>query len=63
MEISAKEIRARVAADWQQIMDVVRQKVALRSVSAQGITGDHMKESAQYVARIMREVGVDARAV
>ncbi|PAU69464.1 peptidase [Bifidobacterium italicum] len=63
MEISAQEIRARVAADWQGIMDVVRQKVALRSVSAQGITGDHMEQSAQYVARIMREVGVDARVV
>ena len=54
-------IRARVEEDWQRIVDVLNRKIALQSISAHGITAEHMKRSAQFVAEQMREVGVDAK--
>ena len=62
-ELSVDEIRARVESDWDRIVDVLSQKIALGSVSALGITADHMKASAEFVAEEMREQGIDARVV
>lgn len=62
-QLSLEEIRSRVESDWTRIVDVLTRKIALRSVSAQGITADHMKASAQFVADEMRTLGVDARVV
>lgn len=63
MRLSADQIRARVQADWDSIIDVIHQRVALKAISAQGIASDHMKRSAQYVAQLLREVGVDTQVV
>ncbi|TCD53588.1 dipeptidase [Alloscardovia theropitheci] len=62
-ELSIEEIRSRVESDWSRIVDVLSQKIALGSVSAKGITAEHMKASAEFVAQEMREQGVDARVV
>ena len=63
MILTADQIRARVDADWPQILGVVEDRIALRPISAHGITGEHMRKSAEYVANKLREVGVDAKAV
>ena len=63
MLLSADQIRARVNADWDSILDVVKDRIALRPISANGISGEHMRASAQYVADKLREVGVDAQVV
>ncbi|WP_018143040.1 dipeptidase [Alloscardovia criceti] len=63
VQLSVEEIRSRVESDWNRVVDVLSQKIALGAVSAKGITGDHMKASAQFVAEEMRAQGVDARVV
>lgn len=63
MILTAKEIRNRVDADWNGILDVVKHRIALKAISSQGIAGEHMRRSAEYVASLLQEVGVDARAV
>ena len=60
-QLESGVIRARVEQDWQRIVDVLNRKIALQSVSAHGITADHMKRSAEFVAEQMREVDVDAK--
>ena len=61
--LGAEEIRTRVESDFSRIVDVLNQKIALQSISAKGITADHMKRSAQFVADLLREVGVDTKVV
>ena len=61
--LHADEIRARVEADFDRIVDVLNKKIALQSISAKGITADHMKQSAQFVAEELNKVGVDAHVV
>lgn len=58
-----EEIRGRVDGDFARIVDLLSKKVALKSVSAQGITGEHMRRSAQFVADELRERGIDAKVV
>ncbi|OZG62345.1 peptidase [Bifidobacterium lemurum] len=60
-DLTAQDIRTRVESDWERIVGVLRDKIALQSISAQGITGEHMRRSAEFVAELMREVGVDAK--
>ncbi|MCT6918984.1 MAG: M20/M25/M40 family metallo-hydrolase, partial [Bifidobacteriales bacterium] len=62
-ELGLETIRTRVQDDRSRIVDLLRDKIALASVSAKGITGDHMRRSADYVAGQLRQVGVDARVV
>ena len=61
--LGPEEIRTRVESDFNRIVDVLNQKIALQSISAKGITADHMKRSAQFVADLLREVGVDTKVV
>ena len=58
--LNEQTVRARVEADWTRIVDLLKEKIALKAVSAQGITGEHMKRSAEFVAGEMRKVGIDA---
>mgnify|MGYP000785173225 FL=1 len=58
--LTADEIRSRVETDWNRIVKVLAEKVALQSISAKGITAEHMKRSAEFVADELRLVGVDA---
>lgn len=62
-ELGLETIRTRVQDDRSRIVDLLKDKIALASVSAKGITGDHMRRSADYVAGQLRQVGVDARVV
>ena len=48
--LTADEIRSRVETDWNRIVKVLAEKVALQSISAKGITAEHMKRSAEFVA-------------
>ena len=59
--LTANEIRSRVESDWNRIVKVLSEKVALQSISANGITAEHMRRSAQFVADELRLVGVDAK--
>lgn len=61
--VNVEQIRSRVDEDWDRIIDLLKRKIALKSISAQGITGEHMRRSAEFVAEQMRLVGVDARVV
>lgn len=58
--LNEQTVRARVEADWTRIVDLLKEKIALKAVSAQGITGEHMKRSAEFVAGEMHKVGIDA---
>ncbi|MFT8703810.1 dipeptidase [Bifidobacterium aquikefiricola] len=62
-EITLDEIRSRVDRHWDAIVDVLSKKVALAAVSAKGITGDHMRRSADFVSNELRKLGVDTRVV
>lgn len=55
----AARIEARVNEDFPRVVRLLGDKIALRSVSADGITGEHMRRSAQFVADQMRQVGID----
>lgn len=62
-EITAESVREKVEQDWSRIVNLLSQKVALRSVSAEGIAGEHMRRSAEFVAEELIKVGVDAKVV
>ncbi len=61
--VTVEQIRSRVEEDWNRIVDLLKNKIALKSVSAEGITSETMRHSAEFVAEEMRKVGVDARVV
>ena len=62
-DLGLEEIQGRVGADWTRIIDLLKGKIALGSVSAKGITGEHMRSSAEFVAEELTKVGIDARVV
>ena len=61
--VFSDELRARVEADFGRVVDLLGRKVALKSISAEGITAEHMKRSAEFVADELRQVGIDAKVV
>ena len=61
--LGPEEIRTRVESDFNRIVDVLNQKIALQSISAKGITADLMKRSAPCVADLLLVVGVDTELV
>lgn len=61
--LDAELIRSRVESDWNRIVELLSRKIALQSVSAKGITAEHMKRSAEFVAEELKLVGVDAKVV
>ena len=61
--LTADVVRARVEGDFNRIVGVLNRKIALQSVSAKGITAQHMKRSAEFVAEELRAVGVEAKVV
>lgn len=61
--LSTEEIRNRVEQDFKRVIEMLSTKIALGAVSAKGITGDHMRKSAEFVAEELRKVGIDTRVV
>ena len=59
--LAVEDVRERVQDAWNDVVSVLNKKISLAAVSAKGITGEHMQKSAQYVAGVLREVGIDAR--
>ena len=59
--LAVEDMRSRVQNAWNDVVCVLNKKISLGAVSAKGITGDHMRASAEYVAEVLREVGVNAR--
>ena len=49
--LPVEEVRSRVEADFDRIVNVLNKKIALQSISAKGITADHMKRSARICGR------------
>lgn len=62
-DVDSGEIRARVHADFPRTVDMLSRKIALKSISSQGIAGAHMRASADFVAEQLREVGIDTQVV
>ena len=48
--LPVEEVRSRVEADFDRIVNVLNEKIALQSISAKGITAGHMKRTAEFVA-------------
>ncbi len=48
---------------WDWVQESLSKKIALRAVSSEGISGDHMRASAEFVAQCLKDVGVDASVV
>lgn len=63
MGLSGKEIRTRVESEFNEILKLLERKIALKSVSAEGIGGENMRRSAQFVADALRDAGVEASVV
>lgn len=59
--LAVEDVRARVQDAWNDVVSVLNKKISLAAVSAKGIADEHMRKSAQYVAGVLREVGIDAR--
>ncbi|RFT37620.1 dipeptidase [Bifidobacteriaceae bacterium NR015] len=59
--LAVEDVRTRVQDAWNDVVSVLNKKISLAAVSAKGIAGEHMQKSAQYVAGVLREVGIDAR--
>ncbi len=59
--LAVEDVRERVQSAWDDVVSVLNKKISLAAVSAKGIAGEHMQKSAQYVAGVLREVGIDAR--
>lgn len=59
--LAVEDVRSRVQNAWNDVVSVLNKKISLAAVSAKGIAGEHMQKSAQYVAGVLREVGIDAR--
>ncbi|WP_346682753.1 dipeptidase [Bifidobacterium pullorum] len=59
--VNVDEIRSRVEEDWPRIVELIERKIALKSISAEGITGEQMRRSAEFVAEELRLVGIDAQ--
>ena len=59
--LAVEDVRERVQSAWDDVVSVLNKKISLAAVSAKGIAGEHMEKSAQYVAGVLREVGIDAR--
>ena len=59
--LAVEDVRERVQDAWNDVVSVLNKKISLAAVSAKGIAGEHMQKSAQYVAGVLREVGIDAR--
>ena len=63
-QFTVEEVTNRVEEQWDTTLNLLKQKIALASVSAQGITADHMRTSAQFVAdELARLGGVETRVV
>jgi acetylornithine deacetylase/succinyl-diaminopimelate desuccinylase-like protein len=62
-EFTLSQVEERVNAQWSDVVALLKKKIALKSVSALGITAEHMKNSAQFVADELTGLGVSARVV
>lgn len=59
--LAVDAVRERVESAWDEVVHVLNEKIALGAISAKGIADEHMRRSAEYVAGVLREVGVEAR--
>lgn len=59
--LAVDAVRERVESAWDEVVHVLNEKIALGAISAKGIAAEHMRRSAEYVAGVLREVGVEAR--
>ncbi|MBR6440121.1 MAG: M20/M25/M40 family metallo-hydrolase [Aeriscardovia sp.] len=54
-----REISEKVDAGWDGFVSTLEKKIALKAVSAEGISSPTMKASAEFVAQCLREAGID----
>ena len=48
--LEVADVRSRVQNAWEDVISVLNKKISLGAVSAKGITGDHMRASAESVS-------------
>lgn len=63
MALSNEAILQQADAYMDTAIDFLNKKIAMKAVSAEGITGEHMKKDAEFVAAELERVGVTARVV
>ena len=61
MAVSNDDIRMQVEADMNNVINFLKKKIANRAVSPDGIDSQIMKADAQFVADMLKTVGVNAR--
>lgn len=61
--MSKDVIEKEVSAKWDWIQKSLCEKIALRAVSAAGISAENMKNSAEFVAEHLKSAGVDATVI
>ena len=54
-----EEISKKVDAGWDGFVSTLEKKIALKAVSAEGISSPTMKASAEFVAQCLRDAGID----
>lgn len=62
-DFTVDQIAQRLDTQWEKVVNLLKEKIALKSVSALGITADHMKRSAEFVANELAQFGVETRVV
>lgn len=63
MALTNADINQAAASYMDTALDFLNKKIAMKSISAEGISGEHMKESAQFIADELAKVGVDAKVI
>ena len=51
--VNVDEIRSRVEEDWPRIVELIERKIALKSISAEGITGEQMRQAASAMLQVL----------
>lgn len=56
-------IREKIENNWESFVRSLEKKISLKAVSAEGVSSPTMKASAEFVAQLLRDAGIDnARA-
>lgn len=57
--LTLDEIRSRVDSEWSGVLDLLKQKIANKAISAEGIAAPRMKKDAEFVADALKQAGID----
>lgn len=52
-------ISEKIEGNWEGFVSALKKKISLKAVSAEGVGSPAMKASAEFVARLLKEAGID----